>query len=263
MLPPEHIKWFSDQPDCTLSSAEVRGERHAVRYLHCGVDYDSTMFFLERIIGDSLTRKLGMIQEPMYDEIRRRIDEVLGADEHVWKPVNVYNSLQDIILPAMSRVFFGLPLGGDVAFLTSFKRYNIAMGIATIVVGQLPRMLKSLVVPIFNAPLRFYRAKTLRALVPVVKRQLSERDSELTADRNQHDFITQSARISSKAQSLNYTADPKILAESIMLLVPIVTKLIILCRKTNFAQGFAALSSTVIQASNIVLDIVACPPEMC
>lgn len=38
------------------------------------------MFFLERIIGDSLTRKLGMFQEPMYDEIRRRVDKVLGAD---------------------------------------------------------------------------------------------------------------------------------------------------------------------------------------
>ena len=66
---PEHIKRFSCQTDCTLSSAEVRGERHAIRYLHCGVDYESTMFFLKRIIGDSLTRKLGMIQ------IRRRIDE--------------------------------------------------------------------------------------------------------------------------------------------------------------------------------------------
>lgn len=183
--------------------------------------------------------------------------------ENDWKPVNVYNSLQDISLPAMSRGFFDLPLGADVAFLTSFKRYNIAMGVATIVIGQLPRILKSLVVPIFNAPLRFYRAKTLSALVPVVKRQLSERDDgQLKADGNQHDFITQAARVSSKAQSLKYTADPKKLAESIMLLVTVVTKSTILCIVTNFDQGFAAFSSTVIQASNIVLHIVSCPPEM-
>lgn len=263
MLPPEHIKWFSDQTDSTLSSAEIRRERHAVRYLHCGVDFGSTMFFLDRIIGDSLTRKLDMIQEPMCDEICRGIDEVLGADENDWKVINVYNSLQDIILPAMSRVFFGLPLGRDLAFLTSFKRYILAMGVATIVIGQLPRILKSLVVPIFNVPLWFYRAKTLRALVPVVKRQMSERDNgQLKTDANQYDLITQSARVSAKANSLRYTADPKTLAEWIMLLVTTLTMSSFLCRRINLAQGFAALSSTVIQASNIVLDIVSCPSEM-
>lgn len=79
------------------------------------------------------------------------------------------------------------------------------MGVVTIVIGQLPRILKSMVVPIFNVPLRFYRAKTLRALVPVVKRLLYERyDGQLKADGDQHDFITQSGRVSSKAQSLNY-----------------------------------------------------------
>ena len=155
MLPPEYIKWFSDQTDSTLSSAEIRRERHAVRYLHYGVDFDSTMFFLDRIIGDILTRKLDMIQEPMYDEICRGIDEVLGADENNWKVLNIYNSLQDTILPAMSRVLFGLPLGRDLAFLTTFKRYILAMGVATIVIGQLPQILKRLVVPIFNVPLFF------------------------------------------------------------------------------------------------------------
>ena len=220
ILPPDQIKWFFDQTDLTLSSAEVRMERHAVRYLHTGVDFDSTMFFLDRIIGDSLTRKLGMIQGAMYDEIRRGIDEVFGADENEWKDVNVYNCLQDVILPAMSRVFFGLPLGRDLAFLTSFKRFIFAMGVATIVIGQLPRMLKILMVPIFNVPLWFYRAKILRALVPVVSRQMSERDDDQSkVDMDKYDFITQSVRVSAKANSLRYRADPKTLAEWIMLLV--------------------------------------------
>lgn len=239
ILPPEHIKWFSDQTDSTLSSAEIRMERHAVRYLHTGVDFDSTMFFLDRIIGDSLTRKLDMVQGAMYDEICRGIDVVFGADDNDWKVVNVYDSLQEIILRAMGRVFFGLPLGRDPTFLTSFKRYILAMGVATIVIGQLPRILKSLVVPIFNVPLWFYRAKILRALVPVVDRQMSERDDDkLKADGDKYDFITQSARVSAKANSLRYKADPKILAEWILLLVTTLTKLIIFNRETNVCPGF-------------------------
>ena len=203
-------------------------ERHAVRYLHTGVDFGSTMFFLDRIIGDSLTRKLDMVQGAIYDEVRQGIDVVFGADDNDWKIVNVYDSLQEIVLRAMSRVFFGLPLGRDPAFLTSFKRYILAMGVATIVIGQLPRILKSLVVPIFNVPLWFYRAKTLRAIVPVVNRQMSERDEDkLKADGDKYDFITQSARVSAKANSLRYKADPKILAEWILLLVTTVTKLTI------------------------------------
>lgn len=226
MLPPEHIKWFSNQPDSTLSSAEVRKERHAVRYLNIGVEFGSTVFFLERIIGDSLRRKLDMIQGPMYDEIRLGMDEVFGLDETEWRTVNVYNSLQEIILSSMSRVLFGLPLGRDKTFLTSFRRYILAMGIGTIVIGELPRMLKGLIVPIFNVPLWYLRRKTLKALLPVVIRQLSERDdNQAKAGKDQNDFITQSVSVSAKMSNVPDASDPKILAEWIMLLVTSFTKL--------------------------------------
>lgn len=191
-----------------------------MRYLHVGVEFDSTVFFLDRIIGDGLTRKLDMIQGPIYDEIRRRTDKVFGADDTEWKTLNVYDSLQEIILPAMSRVFFGLPLGHDLTFLTSFRRYVLAMGVGTIVIGQLPRVFKGLAVPIFNVPLWYYRRKTMKALVPVVKRQLSERgDDPVKAGEDKYDFITQSARVSAKIGSLRNAVGPKTLAEWILLVV--------------------------------------------
>ncbi|KAL8748837.1 MAG: hypothetical protein Q9184_007061, partial [Pyrenodesmia sp. 2 TL-2023] len=106
MLPPEHIKWFSTQSDSTLSSTEIRKERHAVRYLHIGVEFDATVFFLERFIGESLAKNLDKLQRPMVEEIRENTDKIFGVDEDEWKTLNVYNSMQDIILPTMSRVFF-------------------------------------------------------------------------------------------------------------------------------------------------------------
>lgn len=220
MLPPEHIKWFSTQPDSVLSSAEIRKERHAVRYLHVGVEFESTVSFLDRGIGESLTRKLDMIQGPMYDEVRRSIDDVFGIDDTEWKTLNLYGSLQDIVLPAMSRVFFGPSLGCDLTFINSFRRYVLAMGVGTIVIGQLPRVLKGFVVPIFNVPLRYYRGKTLKDLIPVVKRQLAKRDDDqFKAGEDEYDFIKQSARVSAKISSSRNAADPKILAEWIMLIV--------------------------------------------
>ncbi|KAL8640653.1 MAG: hypothetical protein Q9228_002455 [Teloschistes exilis] len=118
------------------------------------------------------------------------------------------------------------------------------MGVGTIVVGQLPRMLKGLVVPIFNMPLRYYRAKTIKALMPLVERQLEDiRDGRTKLHEQDYDLISQSARISMKLYSIRNIADPSALAEWILL------------------QGFAALSSTILLASNLLLDVASCDPE--
>ncbi|KAL8826944.1 MAG: hypothetical protein Q9170_007211, partial [Blastenia crenularia] len=245
MLPPEHIKWFSTQSDSTLSSVEIRKERHAVRYLHIGVEYDTTTFFLERFIGESLTKNLDKLQTPLVEEIQQNVERIFGSDDHEWKTLNVYSSMQDIILPAMSRIFFGLPLSHDPIFLASFKSYVLAMGVGTIVIGQLPRFFKGLLVPLFNVPLRYYRSKTMKDLVPMVERQLIEsRANKTSPDDQSYDLISQSARVSMKLSSTRDVSDPSMLAEWILLL------------------GFAALSSTIIQASNVLLDILACPAEM-
>ncbi|PYH94739.1 cytochrome P450 [Aspergillus ellipticus CBS 707.79] len=244
MLPPEHVKWALQLPDSQVDSKDIRLERHAVGYLHKGVDFDSTLFFLDRIIGDSLTRKLDMIQQPMCEEIRSNIDSIFGDDETNWKTLNAYDSLQDIVLVSMSRVFFGSSLCHDQTFLTLYSRYILVMGIGTIVIGELPSALKGLIVPIINLPLRYYRRRTLNALLPMTKERLSEYMEDQQKDFKEHyDFISQSARVATKVNNAPDTSNPESLAEWIMLL------------------GFAAMSSTVIQSSNMLLDILHSPPE--
>lgn len=230
MLPPEHIKWFSTQPDSTLSSTEIRKERHAVRYLHIGVEFDTTVFFLERFIGESLAKNLDKLQSPMVEEIWENTDKVFGVDEQEWKTLNVYNSMQDIILPTMSRVFFGLPLGRDPKFLATFRRYVLAMGVGTLVIGQLPRVFKGLLVPLFNLPLRYYRGKTMKDLVPMVERQLIETRAKANIKEEKYDLISQSAKVSAKLSSIRNVADPSMLAEWILLLVTIFSSMNILER---------------------------------
>ncbi|KAL8871199.1 MAG: hypothetical protein Q9174_002918 [Haloplaca sp. 1 TL-2023] len=212
MLPPEHIKWFSNQPNATLSSTEIRKERHAVRYLDIGVDFDTTVFFLERFIGESLTKNLDKLQEPMVEETLRSVDEVLGTDESAWRTINVYNSMQDVITPAMSRVFFDLPLCRDTDFMTSFRRYILAMGVGTLVVGQMPRAFKRVLVPVFNLPVRYYRSKTMEVLVPMVEQQLQAQNLSATTAGSQekYDLISQSARISAKLSGVCDVVNPGI-----------------------------------------------------
>jgi cytochrome P450 len=88
-------------------------------------------------------------------------------------------------------------------------------------------------------PLRFFRRMTLNKLVPEVQRQLEELDSG-----SEESFISQCAKVSARSANLEAAKNPNILAEWLML------------------AGFAAMSSTVIQVSNSVLDIINCDPQL-
>lgn len=215
MVPPEHVKWLLEQPPTVMSSKTIREERHASGYLHMGVEFESTEFFLERIMRDLLTKRLDLVQEPMYDEIKHALDTDFGKGARDGTHVKIFPALQQVILRGMCRVFFGPELTQDDHFMTAYHRYILAMGVGTMVIGQLPRFLKSIVVPAFNLPLWYYRTRTLKFLVPVVERRLALGDSKTDT----YDFISQCAKVSQRISPTKTTADPSQLAECMMLLV--------------------------------------------
>lgn len=151
----------------------------------------------------------------MCEEIRLGFDRIFGIDDTQWKTVNVYDSMQEIALSTMSRAFFGSRLSSSDTFLTFYSRYILAMGVGTIVVGELPRLLKRLLVPAFNLPLRYYRRRTLGLVVPEVEKELSR----TVADGEGDNFIRQCARVSMKPAAKGSREDPQLLAESIMMMV--------------------------------------------
>uniref|UniRef100_P9WEH0 Cytochrome P450 monooxygenase fsoD n=1 Tax=Humicola fuscoatra TaxID=112175 RepID=FSOD_HUMFU len=261
LLPVQHIRWFSEQPDSKLSSHGVRQERHAVRYLHMGdqVELESTTRFIRYASNDRLNRHLENLQGLLHDEVRRSVDCVFGSqrqaqDDH-WKEINLYGAMQDLVFPIMCRVFLGKELGesdeerGRV--LTVFRRYLMAMGISTIFIGELPRLLKGVVARVVRIPLAYYRSQTLRMLVPLVRSQLSRtKHDEDDDDERGSDFIKHCANLSTKStlSGTSSEAGPDLIAEWIMMLAG--------------SLGFAGSSSTIIQATNLILDLVNTPPEL-
>ena len=221
LLPVKDLKWFSEQPDSKLSSYGVRLERHAVRYLHMGIELSTTMHFIERISGDRLARNLEKAHHPMHDELRRCIDAVFGTNDQEWTERNVYNSLQDVVVPTMSRVFLGLPLSREPRVLKAFHRYILALGLGTIFVGELPRVLKAVVARVVKLPLWYYRNRTLSILTPVVERQLMPRADHDGGEDKELDFIRACAKISEKSTvgGIGNVCKPEVIAEWIMSLV--------------------------------------------
>ena len=219
-MPVKDLKWFSDQPDSKLSSYGVRQERHAVKYLNMGIELSTTTRFMERVIGDRLVRRLETVQEPMTDEFRRCIDSVFGTNDKEWTELNVYDSMQNIIVPTIIRVFLGLPLSREPRVLKAFHRYILALGLGTIFVGELPRVLKAVVARAVKLPLWYYRSKMLCILMPVVGRQSAQR-VEGKFDDKELSFIQACAEVSKKStvDGIGNVCRPEVIAEWILSMV--------------------------------------------
>lgn len=158
----------------------------------------------------------------MFEEVERSIDRVFGADEtDEWRTLNLYEAVQDMTFPAMSRVFFGLKLCHDKTLLRSFKLYCATMGLGTVVIGQLPRVLKRVVVPIFNLPLWYYRRKTLSYLTPAMEQWHvgSESSDPKSKGHDPYDFFQQCVQTSAKLSGSQNGADSATLAEYVMVVV--------------------------------------------
>ncbi|KAL1873165.1 hypothetical protein Daus18300_003984 [Diaporthe australafricana] len=248
LLPAEHVSWFASLPDSQLSSHGVRQERHALKYLHLGIEQTTTMHFIKHVSGDALARNLHLLQPPMHAELRRLTDGVFGASPAAsdgWTEIKVCDAFGDIVFPVITRALLGEELSRDVHFLSVFRRFFMVFGFGTIFVGQLPKLLKGVVARLVRSSFLYYRKKTLGILTPVVTRQLAKLDEENSRSNEDYNFIWQCAKISEKNSlgGIGARAPPGIIAEWIM------------------AMGFAGSSATVIQATNILIDMANCPAE--
>lgn len=223
MLPQEHISWLIRQSDGVMSQAKVRRERNGLAYLHMDVDYKATMALIDKIINPCLQRKLNRVQGNVFDEIRAGVDDTFGLDQNSWHELKLHESLQTIITRTGTRAFFGLPTCRDPDYLYSLKRFILAMGAGTLIVGQLPLwLLRPLAASMINIPLRYYKAKALKILLPIFEERIqsSERhEAGHTLEDEPEDFATQTIRLVMNAKEGAYNRGSSYLAEQHLLLV--------------------------------------------
>ena len=126
---------------------------------------------------------------------------------------------------AGSRTLFGLALCRDQAYLHNTNGFNMLMGVGTVIVGQIPWLIRPLIGAIVGLPLRIYKARTLRILVPLIKARMQEYaqkgHSGLPKDES-NDFVTQAVKVAMESKGSMIFDDPDILAEQFLLLVTFV-----------------------------------------
>ena len=223
ILPQEHISWLIRQSDGVLSQSQVRKERNAIAYLSMGVDYKATMALIDKIINPCLQRKLNRVQANVFDEIRASVDDTFGLDEDSWHELNLHESLQTIINRTGTRAFFGLPLCRNHDYLYNLKRFILAMGAGTLIVGQFPLWLvRPLAASVINIPLRYYKAKVLKTLLPIFAERVQHirrHEADHTLEDEPGDFATQFIKLVANTKDGTYNKGLDYLAEQNLLLV--------------------------------------------
>lgn len=172
MIPPELIKWFSEQPESTLAAHRPLRETVGIPYLIPTMDMKHDMYIID-IVRKEMTRSLGKLQPDIFRDLKGSIDSLFGTDPEDWRCIPLYETLEEILFKSSNRVFVGSPLCSNKTFLRSSAAFANILGIGAVLVGEyLPLVLK----PIFGYPLAlpvyFAQALTRRYLVPEIKSRM-------------------------------------------------------------------------------------------
>lgn len=235
MLPQKHVKWLSVQPESVLSLEAVRTERNGVKYLPTSLDPKSTLLFIDKIIGQSLSQGLDLIQEDMYDEIRHVVDATLGTSGNhdaagtAWHEINLNQALSTIIQGTGNRVLFGLSLCRNTTYLRILRLFIIFMGASTLIIGQLPRwVLRPMVGVPLSVPTRILKKLCVSYIRPLVQGSIMMQtardmgrapDDPVCSETKPQDFVTQSVQSVKKFKNSIKGDLSTYLAEQFLILV--------------------------------------------
>ena len=155
-----------------LTPAWNQVERRALDYLCPNEDFTHDAFISGPLRKD-LTRSLGKMQPAMFEDIRCTVDDVLGRDTDVWNQVRIKEWVEKVTFRASLRVLLGSPLCENEDFISSIITFSNWMGGSTIVVGQMPWIMKASFGYLWALPVYYYRQKAMKYLLPVVRARFS------------------------------------------------------------------------------------------
>ena len=176
MVPQEFVSWLIAQPPQVLGMRPVEVGRFALDYLVPAMDTSHDAAMMD-IIRKDLTRNLGNLQPDLFHDMRQSIDSVFGLEcgNNSWQEVGLFDSMQKVIFRSVNRVFVGMPLGHDQAYIRWSGAFAVWIGAGAIVVGQLtPPFLKPLLGYAMAIPIYVARRVSMSYLIPVFRQRLED-----------------------------------------------------------------------------------------
>ena len=173
MIPPEHIRWFSELPETILAAHGPLREIVGIPYLVPTMDMKHDMYIMD-VVRKELTRNLGRLQPDVFYDLKESVDSLLGTDQENWRHIPLYETMQEILFKSSNRIFVGSPLCRNNVFLHSSATFANLLGLGAVFVGELlPLVLKPVFGYMLALPIYIAQALALRYLVPEIKQRMA------------------------------------------------------------------------------------------
>jgi cytochrome P450 len=189
-------------------------------------------------------RRVGDLVMDLWDEVGAAIDDTWGSDTEEWKDISVFDNMMHIIARASNRVFIGLPLCRNEAYLKSMEAFAGDVSMAIIFMRFVPKILEPIMGRLITIPNGRHYRQSAALHLPTVKERLAnlarnDADSTLMWDEP-NDYLSWHIR---QAQKEGNTAElePDMISKRLMPL------------------NFGAIHTTVFTITNCLFDVLAAP----
>lgn len=168
-MPKEQIHWLMNQSPNVLSTLKVQLKKFGMKYLEPPKPHGKESPFVQSV-HPVLSNKIGKMQAGIFNTMRETIDERMGLDEVSWREVNLFEIMHPVVFKSICCAMFGAPLCENDNFLDCFHTFSSGVGAGAVIIGQyLPSLLAPLTGFLFAIPVRVYRNKVLKFILPVAE----------------------------------------------------------------------------------------------
>jgi cytochrome P450 len=189
-------------------------------------------------------RRIGDLIMDLWDEVGSAIDETWGTDSEEWKEICVFENMMHIIARASNRVFVGLPLCRNGAYLKSMEAFAADVSMAIISMRFIPRILEPFVGRLIGLPGTHHYRQSAALHLPLVKERLANmarKDTDPSFKWDEpNDYLSWHIRLAQK-EGNTAELEPDMISRRLM---PI---------------NFGAIHTTVFTITNCLFDLLATP----
>ncbi|CZT05742.1 uncharacterized protein RCO7_03910 [Rhynchosporium graminicola] len=236
ILPMSQMEWLLRQPESALSQNEVNRQFLQADHtmLHPRIVTDAVH---DDVIRKEMTKLLGDYTEDVQDEIDFAFRKAWGVNTSDWLELPAYHSMLDVIGRISNRVLVGLPLCRDEEYLKPSHEFARLVVVQATFISLFPQMLKPVIAPVINFfDTRRYR-KCAKYIIPLIHRRNS---APLGNEKKKNDYVQWSIDHSyRKNDPSERTPD-------------------VISKRLNVV-AFAAIQSSAITLTNLILDLGASP----
>lgn len=124
ILPPQDVKWISEQPEHLVSAKEEQKS-----------SLQSDWIFLDKAIGDfplhetvirrDMTRQIAALIPEVEEELDTAMSDYWGTNTEEWKDICVFEGMMKVISRATNRVLVGAPLCESLHIAFAYGTNNV------------------------------------------------------------------------------------------------------------------------------------------